>query len=246
MTLLSTRMRARRLHQLIAAHEYLLSDDCVSYHGYQARRNLKGKSFLDFLMESFDELGVPGELKKGDSPLKRNSTTDTTAITVQQGLESTKLENIKRSTWTTDQNYIDFRLDTTKAHRHCTFTELQHCGLIDDPANKQQARKAPRLSEESQESQQSQTSTSSGGESQKSYTRRWCVVCSKTVRDMAGRGKFLHVSRYVGFKAKRTSNSCSMCHVALCDSLPEGAPTVGRFANLSCFDRWHTCKQLPE
>lgn len=123
---------------------------------YQSTRNRKGKPFLDFLMATFDTLGVPNELNKGDSPLKRNLASSISTIPIEQSLQhANSLENVKRISWVTDKKYIDFRLDESKDHRHCNFTELQHCGLIEDPVEKQRASKSPRLSEESQQSQNS-------------------------------------------------------------------------------------------
>lgn len=163
-----------RIHELIETHDYLQSDQCSSFYKYQDKRQKVGKPFVDFLCEAFDALEVPADLNKGASPQKRGGDEQGSATL---GEVSGNLEHLRRATWNTER-YIEFRLDSSKKHKVCSFSQLQAVGAIDDPAIKRN--KKVRLSEESQDSQESNVSDAS--RRRVDATRRWCAVCTTSIR----------------------------------------------------------------
>lgn len=222
-----------RIHELIETHDYLQSDQCSSFYKYQDKRQKVGKPFVDFLCEAFDALEVPADLNKGASPQKRGGDEQGSATL---GEVSGNLEHLRRATWNTER-YIEFRLDSSKKHKVCSFSQLQAVGAIDDPAIKRN--KKVRLSEESQDSQESNVSDAS--RRRVDATRRWCAVCTTSIR--VG-GKLKHRSRRgEGYHAKRTASTCVLCHVPLCTEPPakDGSLEVPQ---MSCFEMWHTCREL--
>lgn len=192
---------------------------------------------MDFLCSAFDAVTVPTDLNKGESPQKRSGGP------VTAGVIQGNLEHTRRTRWTTEEQYIEFRLDSSKKHRMCSFSHLQAVGTIDDPVEIRS--KKLRLSEGSQGSQESQQSVASS-KRKADVTRRWCVVCSDATR--VG-GKLTHKSRLgEGYKARRTAidSTCALCHAPLCSEPPrrEGAQVGDAPQIVSCFDIWHTCRDL--
>ena len=55
---------AWRLHSLSKVEEYLNSDKCKSYSRYQKERLRKGGTFENFLLEAFNKITLPENLKR--------------------------------------------------------------------------------------------------------------------------------------------------------------------------------------
>lgn len=74
--------------------------------------------------------------------------------------------------------------------------------------------------------------------------RRHCKFCTITCRDPTKEGnKVVHVSVFAGEKPRLTASFCSICLEALCDTPPTSG--AGRYASLSCHDRFHIQRCLP-
>jgi hypothetical protein len=70
--------------------------------------------------------------------------------------------------------------------------------------------------------------------------RRHCKFCSRTVRNEGG--SVMHHSYFNGENAKKTTNFCSKCKEALCDTPPT---STGPYSHASCQKHWHTHGKLP-
>jgi hypothetical protein len=69
--------------------------------------------------------------------------------------------------------------------------------------------------------------------------RRHCKFCTVTHKVA---GKTVHASVFPGETVRLTASFCSLCLEALHDTPPT---SVGRYAKLTCHDRWHIMRGLP-
>jgi hypothetical protein len=126
-----------------------------------------------------------------------------------------KKQRVSHDEWNTTEVWIDFRLKNNDDHIGTSMEKLLEAGKIERERR--------------------------GAETEHHDMRRYCRYCSYVVRDEP-RTQPKHLSYFEGQKARKTSNFCTHCLVALCNRKPTDN---GMFAHLTCFQRWHKVRRLP-
>ena len=159
--------------------------------------------------------------KATNSPSESRKRTVSSSLSHDRPSQS---QRIGRKEWATDEKWVNFRMNKAQTHIPMKIADMVNSGHL----------------------------KSHSGDPSKTNLRKACMYCSFTRKD--ANNKLIKGSRFGGIgdednpvtvigHAKKPYYACLECKVALCKKTPS---TMGRFANKSCFERWHECRKLPE
>jgi len=155
---------------------------------------------------------------------------------------------ISRDAWERDEPLVRFRTDPATRHEH---VPVLLCNLVRSGAVLRKRRRVTSEDEDDAGPRKNEKRT------EESRARRWCILCTRTVRD-ACTNKLGKSSRRPGGIPKRPSTACVKCKVSLCVKLPSKRRKGAKNGNLgeeeeedkntdtrTCFERWHEDVALP-